>query len=78
MSIKVNTQSSRIVDAQKEKPDNEGFEDQLPDDRTLAREWSVPAQASQTEVKLTLCLGTKKGGQPPARNDINTGFWFEK
>ena len=79
MMIKVNAQNPvQIIDAQKEKPDNEGFEDQLQEARTLTRQWSLPARGNQADVKLTLCLGRKGPGPPPARNTLTTDYWFER
>jgi hypothetical protein len=76
--VKVTAQNdSEIVDAQKERPDNEGYEDQLQEARVLTRQWAIPSKPDKVEVRLTLCLGRKKTGPPPARNDIVTQYWFE-
>jgi len=78
MVIRVSAQDpARIIDAQKEKPDSLGAEDQLQEDRTVTRQWSVPVQGKEAEVKLTVCLGQKGRGAAPARNSLTVIYWFE-
>lgn len=77
--IKVRTQDpARILDAQKEEPDDQGFEDQLEEDRTQVRQWSLPARGDKTEMKIAVCLGARGKSPAPARNSLTTTYWFQQ
>jgi hypothetical protein len=61
MVIKVKVKDTHIIDAQKEKPDSQGNEDQLAEDRTLARQWSLPAMGDQKITAHGVCVMVRNG-----------------
>jgi hypothetical protein len=76
--IKMNSQQPvYLVDLQKELPDNAGAEDKISEDQTMARQWLIPVVGDKTEVKFTVCLGTRVPGPPPPRNGLSTAYWFK-